>query len=476
MNSSRNSTYVLAGATIAASLAGLLTAFVMPFALAPIEYVKISLGFALSQLVSNVSTEWIRVGVIRYGDEYSETSNPLHVELVSLYAIVVSCLLVCGISLSILSIRYPSLAMAGAIGIAAALQSMHDGRAAWARARFDNDRLSIATVARPIAMLVLSGGLAWMTGRAVWGMAGLALSFLVATIILGARLPRARTLTQLSLTKVSQLVRFGAWPAIGTNISLSVPVALRTLLAATLSATSAGGALFALELGQRAFSITGQALNMLSLQTLIRTSDTATFAEMANRVRSVVELNSYIFIFCFCVSATTSSEIAATFSPRIYADSFVTYAPTIFAFLAITSLRQYTIDPLFLVTKHTFLMVIPPGALIFSLAIVIFSKNAFSLQISAILPLLILAAASSLLVSLWLNQRVAKGTMPWKRLSVAVSAGLLAYFAASKVVIDQQIISALVKFLICGMLLAIPYIFWNKHREAFIHSHKNRFP
>jgi hypothetical protein len=358
------SSYLLASTVFFASVFGLAMSVALPFFLAPAEYAHFSLMMAWSQLISSVGFEWIRVSVIRHAGSEDAKRPLLKRDLRTLYTLVVLMLLALAAGFALAALLLPILMPVALLCATAGVQGMFDGRSAWARANFDNITLSMAVVARPIFSLMIVVGIAWATRSGILAMSGLCLSYPLAALVFRDRPSDLFRPLALDLDTTRSLFRFGTTVAVGSNISLAVPATLRSIIVSIFGLSGAGGTLFALDISQRAFSTMGIALNTLHLQTLIRVIDSYPLAEAIRKARFSVALETVLYFAIVAMLIAAATSIGAVLSPVRYRVDFVAHLPMFALLMAILSLRQYAIDPLFIAFRRVRHIAVAPAVAI----------------------------------------------------------------------------------------------------------------
>lgn len=398
-----STTYWLPAAVLGAALFGLALSLTLPHVLAPKEYAKFSLLLSVVQLTSSLGYEWIRVAVIRYAGQASNaTDSAIRTRhtLRSLYVYVSALLITVSAMLFIGQIWYQELIFPAIICIVAVAQGVFDGRSAWARARFENISLAITMVARPIATLLLVVVMCYFSHSAGGAAIGLGMSYLVTMLIFRDRAKHAFVNFPSNFEQTRSLLSFGVVAAVGTNLSLAIPAALRAVLITTLGITGSGGALLALDLSQRLFATIGMALNLLHLQTLIRTIDTTSVEHSILRIRSSLTLEIALYAWLIMICAVASSSIGNMVAPLSFQADFIRSLPSMSLLMATLCLRQFAIEPLFIGFKRVAFLPIGPAVTLILFASIFLLAHLGLVGEPLILPLLILASVTGFIAPL----------------------------------------------------------------------------
>ncbi|MFA6117511.1 MAG: hypothetical protein WC729_26200 [Sphingomonas sp.] len=454
------SSYILALTVLGASFIGLVTALALPFVLSPVQYITFSLVAATSQLITSIAYEWIRISVIRHiGGDRPDLST-LRSELTGLYVVTTAALISCAIIFLLGSLLFNPLLVAGLTCLCAALQGVFEGRSAWARAHFDNLRLSVAAIARPIFMFALVIGFATISRSAIWAILGLCSSYPLSMLVFGDRPSGILTEIRLDRSRVLSLFKFGSVAALGANLSLAVPAALRAIIIAALGPTAAGGSLLALDIGQRAFGTLGTSLNTLSLQSLIRTFDSVPKEDGVRYARNFIG-TGVLMVSWVTVILALLSPLAGNFAPTAYRENFITWAPLVLILVAALSARQYTMDPVFIVYHRVEFLPVSPALIMLLLGICLLAHRTFGISDTTFFYGLALSAVGGIISAIICLRILSSLIIPWSLFATAALSVGLAQLSRYMMPEAAPWLSIPSLALMATILFWIPILFFN---------------
>jgi hypothetical protein len=354
----------ISGAILLTSGFGVALNLAMPFILPLEEYARYSLLFGLAQLVASLGFEWLRIGLLRYGGGREAASADRRLAVLAWgYLLVAAALMVAALLAAFYERRYDWSQMVALVLLCAVLQGAFDGQQALARAK-QNDTLFIQrSVSRAALGLLLSlvGAAVFRTGHAA--LIGFALAFPVSAV-LGARFSLAVLGVRFDRGDSLALVRFGVVAAMSTNLTVLVPSLARSTIVAALGMLGAGGVLLAFDLSLRVFSTIGMAVNATSMQRAIRAADARSGAE--TRASVAVQVSQLPSVLCPLVilMAALGPGVGSPLVPVDYQAAFGGSLPLVAATAALMALRQYAVEPLFVILER-------PGGALFSSSVAV---------------------------------------------------------------------------------------------------------
>lgn len=280
-------------ALVLANLSGLAISLLVPLLVAADEYSIFALTWSAGQLVASVAYEWMRFGVLRYSVGADEELATTRRNLLWQGYVLVTGILLAGALLAGLAIFISPLALYVApIAFYAACQGAFEGRQARARALFDNGFYSISWVLRTFISLALSVLAAWMTGSGAAALLGLTASYPITMLVMNRLSARPALRASWNSEQFRFLARYGFFAALATNISMLLPTVLRTLAISTLGLADAGGLVLAADLSQKAISVVGLAVNIVVLQTTIKTAEFGSREDMVRQFKAQIAVTS----------------------------------------------------------------------------------------------------------------------------------------------------------------------------------------
>lgn len=359
----------VAVSTIASSALGVVLNLALPLLLSPAAYATYSTLLGYSLLVSSVLYEWIRIGVLRFSVSPEGAARDEERRAVLMFAYMASTGILLVLTLGALA---AGLANTFALSIAAMLlaaiaQGAFAGTQAVARAHFSNAEFVVRTGGRAIATLGLgiAAALVFGTGEAV--ILATALAAGLASLSSMPRMWRAVSSARFNTGDLGFFLRFGSIAAVSTNLSIAAPAILRTVIVSSAGAAHAGGALLAIDLAQRLFSTLASSVNIVVFQRAVQAADFGSRERVATGMMWLVMIIPCLFVPCLIVVYFCLPQIALVV-PSHFRDGFVENGFVAVLAIAILTVRQYSLDPLFVVIKRIELSLISPIMLLAMLA------------------------------------------------------------------------------------------------------------
>jgi O-antigen/teichoic acid export membrane protein len=356
--------------TIAGSLFGVILSLLVPFFLVTKEYAVYSLVLGYAQLLSSIAFESARIGMIRYSYTADEALSEarrgvLALSYICIFGAMLLSALICALMATISSWLW-SLAI---VLIGAAFQGVFDGQQAVARARMDNAIYSVRVIVRAaLAMLGAVGcGLLFGTGDAT--LIGLFLAYPISSIIGIKDIKAIVRSAHFDPKQFRFLFRFGAFASVGTNLAMAVPAAMRSVVVAGLGLAEAGGVLFVIDLSQRMFATVSSAVNVIVVQNVIRAIEFSGYDRIQSQVRYQILSIACFVLPAIIIFSCLQEPIGNVVVPDIYRESFHAAAVSGALAMGIMAIRQYSLDPLFLVFGSSEGALIGPVASILTLLI-----------------------------------------------------------------------------------------------------------
>ncbi|WEK05681.1 MAG: hypothetical protein P0Y65_05350 [Candidatus Devosia phytovorans] len=443
-------------AVTAGSVFGIALNLVIPFVLPMAEYALYSLLLGLAQLVTSLSFEWMRLAMLRHGYGADEVvAHQRRLVLARCYVATTGVLLVAAVLVASITMVW---SWAGAISIVlacAAIQGAFDGQMAAARARFDNLAFSGRWIVRALLGLVLAIVFAAVFQTGMAALAGLTLSYPLAALLwrenLLAALGRGEAF---DWAEFRLLFGFGELAALATNLSVAVPAVVRSLVVGSLGLAGAGGVLLAIDIGQRLFSTVGTAINVVVVQRAIRAMEHDDSAAVRRRLRDQVVVAVGVVAPLAIGLIALRGQVAELIVPLDYRVGFAAGLLAVTLASALQAMRQYALDPLFLIFGRSGGAPLAPAVVLALLAVSTITPMAWwgSALAAAVLPLL-LAHAIGLVVTIAALCLLTPMRWPWHdlwRLALAVGAmgTIAAVLPASEGLADGVVVF---------LALAVPY-------------------
>lgn len=340
----------LSVATLVASVLGVGLNLVIPFVLPAAEYARYSLMLGFAQLIASVLFEWVRVNVIRFSNTADlEADANRRAVLTWVYAVTIGVMTLAAV-VSLLLVGVSLWFWSSAIVVAtAALQGIFDGQQAASRAALDNTSVSLRILLRTSLAFACSvaAGLMFRTGDAA--LLGFALAFPLTSLIGVRALPTALGKAHFSLPVFLRMLNFGMLAAAGTNLSLAIPAAIRSVVVASVGLAQAGGILLVIDLSQRVFATIGMSVNIVAVQNAIRAIEFGDDRQIREKIRQQIMAVACLILPIIIVFAFIQQPLADYIIPTQYHDGFEAGGLAAVIAIGIMAIRQYSLDPLFVV-------------------------------------------------------------------------------------------------------------------------------
>lgn len=396
-----NGSALLAVSTIASSVLGVVLNLALPLLLSPAAYANYSTLFAYSLLVSSVFYEWIRVGVVRFSVSPEGAERDQERGSVLMFAYLVSTGILLVLTLAALAFGAANafgLSMAAML-VAAIAQGAFAGTLALSRAHFSNAEYVLRVGGRAIGSLALGIAAALMFGTGEAVMLANALAAALSSLYSAPRMWRGATAAHFNGRDFGFFLRFGGTAAISTNLSVAAPAILRSVIINSAGAANAGGALLAIDLAQRLFSTLASSVNVIVVQRAIQATDFGDRRRVASGTMWLMMSLPALFVPCLLV-LYFCFDVIALVVPVHFRDGFVQDGFVAILAMAILTLRQYSLDPVFLVIKRIGLSIVSPVLLLAILAGSTWISAAHFDTVQGALQLVLLSMVISLLATI----------------------------------------------------------------------------
>lgn len=413
--------------TVLASFLGIALNLCLPFLLHAEEYARYSLLLGFAQVTASLLFEWLRISVIRYSQtsDHSADQDRRSV-MAAAYLAISGTLGILAVAFALLSTLNAGFSPVALVTAIAALQGIFDGQQAAARASFSNLAVSSRTMLRAILSPAgaVAGGLLFGTGEAT--LIGFALAYPLSSFFSARRQLAEWLATPPKFAALPALLRFGVLAAAGTNLSIAIPAALRSVIVGSVGLAEAGGLLLIVDLAQRTFSTIGASINVVTVQNAIRAHVSDRPERLHDAIRPhLVLLVASGFPFVLCYLTLAPQILSGSILPESYRGGFSTSGLLLMLAIFLMTVRQYSIDSLFVVFGRSLLA--PVGA-VTTLALLIAAAPAMAvLHPSTDIAMLSLLTASLAGTAAAIVCLVATTKVPWpfRDLWLTLAAALL---------------------------------------------------
>jgi hypothetical protein len=428
-----------------------------PYLLGPAQYADFSLIWSSGQFMTGLLFEWLRLAALRYSAPGVAGAAGRKQTLVRCYVSLSSALLL------LIAVTWPILPSsywkvgAGAVFFAVC-QGSFDGGQAFVRAARANLVFTRNWALRAVLSVAAVGLIAKLVGNGWWTVIGLGASLAV-SLGLGLVIDRRgrsaddRPPAETGWPELSRLARYGMLAAVAGIVANALPTIVRWGLVDQLGKVGAAGALLAVDLSQKALSVTGLAVNVVAMQNSFSAVDGGVEEEIrrsnqrqiAWAVAAVVPVGLIVYLL--------GNEISQVLMRDAYRAAFLAGLGACVLASGLVCVRLFAVDPLFYAFEKAGLSMV--GAIVSLVLCGIGFTLPGKLGWGAIGPLTIFSgsAAVGLLVSVSLAVRVLRVPLPWPDLArIALAAGAV-------VLVDEIVPhpDAKIGLVLIGGLLGITY-------------------
>lgn len=338
--------------TIANFIIGLLVAKF----LGPEEYGRFALAFAIGVVVQTALFEWLRLSATRFYSERTRENEPVIRATLDFCFSLVTLGLVA--SAALFAFFGPELDFDGALILLALLTSVANGLFDYAtallRARFQDRLYGRLVLVKNLLALLLTGGGAFVFHSAGVAMAGGVLSLIGAVLTARSSLKDPNSgAAQARIYMARALFAYSA-PIIAANMLYqAVPLAGRSFVASVHGFAETGQFSLAFDLGVRAISALGSALDVLLFQIAVAAHE----EHGPDKAREQIARNMAIviaFILPACVGIfLVMPSIERLIVPVQFRGPFGHYLDLLLPGLFALAVIQYAVNPVFQISKNT---------------------------------------------------------------------------------------------------------------------------
>lgn len=384
-----------------ANIANFIIQIVIPRNLSPVEYSQFTLAWSAGLFISALFFEWIRVFIIRYGQEGNKDFIiSYRCTIIKLYKIISTFLLTSFVVILIFFYKYSVVWISSALFFAV-FKGLFDGIQASDRANFRNQLFAQRWLLSSVLGLVLCLSVSYYTGTGYLSLISLSFSFPLAIVILNLDYLKQALLKQSVDEKIAKCIwNYGLFLSISTLIMSLFPFLLRFMLVDRVSGDGVAGLLLALEISGKTVLACGMFLNILLLQYVIKKVDSnkenmGVFMSLQVTFTAAVILPSSILFFA--ILQYFSNSIA----PMNYLKGYLQYLDITLIFSLLMTLKLYAVDSLFAISGKTRYALIGSFSMILSIILVyIFSYSQLFPNIDYISLIIILPALLGLVISI----------------------------------------------------------------------------
>ncbi|KQO88300.1 lipopolysaccharide biosynthesis protein [Methylorubrum extorquens] len=333
--------------------------------LGPADFGRFALATAGAVVLNTILFEWLRLSATRFYSARVREAEPwirqgldraYWVIALALFATAALC---AGLGIAVNPTPEGRLVMTAGTMVAAIGIGLFDYHAALARARFIGGAYLRLVVWKNVLAFVLMAGTAWLFPQPVWVLIAGGLSQFLAVLpmrkILGdGLLGHAPAITPDRARKTLRLFAAYGLPLIAANAVYQImPFLNRAAIAGTAGFAEAGYFALAADLGSRAFSTLGAALDLLLFQIAVQAEEhhgrEAAETQVARNIAIVVAL----LLPCAAGYWAVTPALQALIVPEEFRGPFADYTDLLIPGLFCLSIMNFALNPIFQIRRRT---------------------------------------------------------------------------------------------------------------------------
>ncbi|CAO4183636.1 lipopolysaccharide biosynthesis protein [Methylorubrum extorquens] len=333
--------------------------------LGPADFGRFALATAGAVVLNTILFEWLRLSATRFYSARVREAEPwirqgldraYWVIALALFATAALC---AGLGIAVNPTPEGRLVMTAGTMVAAIGIGLFDYHAALARARFIGSAYLRLVVWKNVLAFVLMAGTAWLFPQPVWVLIAGGLSQFLAVLpmrkILGdGLLGHATALPHGRARETLRLFAAYGLPLIAANAVYQImPFLNRAAIAGTAGFAEAGYFALAADLGSRAFSTLGAALDLLLFQIAVQAEEhhgrEAAETQVARNIAIVVAL----LLPCAAGYWAVTPALQALIVPEEFRGPFADYTDLLIPGLFCLSIMNFALNPIFQIRRRT---------------------------------------------------------------------------------------------------------------------------
>lgn len=328
--------------------------------LGPADFGRFALATAGAVVLNTLLFEWLRLSATRFYSARVREAEPwIRQGLDRAYAVVALALfaaaaLCAGLGLAVDPTPEGRLVMTAGTMVAAIGIGLFDYHAALARARFIGGAYLRLVVWKNALAFVLMAGTAWLFPQPVWVLIAGGMSQFLAVLPLRKILGDAPALPHGRGRETLRLFAVYGLPLIAANAVYQImPFLNRSAIAGTAGFAEAGYFALAADLGSRAFSTLGAALDLLLFQIAVQAEEhhgrEAAEAQVSRNIAVVVAL----LLPCAAGYWAVTPALQALIVPEAFRGPFADYTDLLIPGLFCLSMMNFALNPIFQIRRRT---------------------------------------------------------------------------------------------------------------------------
>ncbi len=397
--------------------------------LGPADFGRFALATAGAVVLTTMLFEWLRLSATRFYSARVRVAEPwIRHGLDRAYAMTAAVLLsvaaICaGLGLFLDPSPDGRLALIAGTCLTAIGIGVFDYHMALARARFVGGTYLKLVVWKNILAFVLMTGAAWALPQPLWVLVAAGAAQGLAVVPMRAALrDRFESAERAKLVATLKLYAAYGLPLIVANgLYQAMPFLNRGAIAATAGFAEAGYFALAADVGSRAFSTLGAALDLLLFQLAVRAEEhegrAAAEAQVSRNVGVVVAL----LLPCAAGYWSVTPALQHLIVPEAFRGPFALYTEILLPGLVCLSIMNFALNPIFQIRRRTRPVIVAAlvGLAVNGLALAILSRTHGAVGVAAAQTLGLLASVAVLgATALAGPHRLA---LPWRDIALAAA-------------------------------------------------------
>ena len=333
--------------------------------LGPADFGRFALATAGAVVLNTLLFEWLRLSATRFYSARVREAEPwIRRGLDRAYGAVALALfaaaaLCAGLGIAVDPTPQGRLVMTAGTMVAAIGIGLFDYHAALARARFIGGAYLRLVVWKNVLAFVLMAGTAWLFPQPVWVLIAGGTSQFLAVIpmrkVLGDKaLGQASTLPRERIRETLRLFAAYALPLIAANaVYQLMPFLNRAAIAGTAGFAEAGYFALAADLGSRAFSTLGAALDLLLFQIAVQAEEHHGREAAETQVSRNIAIVVALLLPCAAGYWAVTPALQALIVPEEFRGPFADYTDLLIPGLLCLSIMNFALNPVFQIRRRT---------------------------------------------------------------------------------------------------------------------------
>lgn len=344
---------MLTAALLFSNALGFALQLLLPFLISPEEYSTYSLAISFSQIAILLFFEWIRLSVLKFGNQSTTQPRLASSNFIAATYIIISIPVLAGSVYALLNAQLWSssnfsnlIALAGIIAVS---QASFEGLQAYVRANHLNRQFALNWIIRSLITLTACSIVAYIFATSTSVLFAYTASFSIAATVLYWPQILSYRFARLSSNSLKTFAKYGLPLAASSAIGLGITPALKSQIAILVSPIESGVIFLLFDISQKIFAILGMAINLAFAQKTINSlgnndhigAKQSSHDQYIGVMAIILPLTAFLLVF--------QDSILLHLLPKGYRFAFFSelYLPVIVC-TALLSIRMFTTDALFI--------------------------------------------------------------------------------------------------------------------------------